>query len=157
MALAAGMMLAGCSKSEDNMEENNMTEKNEQLVSSIRQHIVGTWERSGSCNSNAPLTPYDDIILRDVLTFEESDSYEIKIESNGGIVVTYQNQESYDGLWELRGAVSLNSDGMFPPYGIRITSQDVYTRGIYDRVLFSSDYSVMYLYKYTLHRFLRKK
>lgn len=93
MALVAGMMLAGCSKSEDNMEENNESVKNEQMISIIRQHIVGTWEPVGM--------------------YRETNGVSFTTDEN--LFVTMLNPNGVEGepIKGIKGVITFNADGTF--------------------------------------------
>ena len=154
--LLAAMFATGCSKSEsENMEENNMTESNEKLLNTIKQHIVGTWVHDGSCESDAPLTPYSEIFLKDNLKFEESEHETFTFKADGSAI--FQRSSPYPssdevfefpGRWEVIGSY-VNAENN-PPFGIRINYDKVdgynllYQR--FFRVIFSSNYRTMYLH-----------
>lgn len=158
MAVLAAIA-TGCSKSDsENMDSNNNTIKNEQLLNTIKQHIVGTWVHEGSCESEAPLTPYNEIFLKDNLKFEESE-HEIFTFNTDGTTVLQRSSILTDevlefpGRWEVKGSfVDAEND---PPYGIRIhyNKADGYNL-LYQkfyRVMFSSDYKTMYLHSVERH------
>ncbi len=171
--LAAGLMLAGCSKSEsENMETGDNSGNAalvEKLTKEIKQHIVGTWVRDGWCYVDEDVLfdnpPVSQIILEDVQDLNGTGDLTVFSFTVGGEVTLrfLDKNESGDGVTfygnlsiKARGT-AVDSQGLSdaPPMGIDISYKD----GLPDnygvspfnecehffRVLFSKDYRKIFL------------
>lgn len=155
VAILLAALATGCSKSESD-GDSNIKEKmeNQQLINSIRQHIVGTWVHDGDCKGVYDLkTPANEIILKDELTFEEASEHDTfcftadgKSRHERGIRDPYapDTKIEYEGEWSVIGLHSMTDDYLWPPYGIRVDNHNNSTRE-YANVYFSADFNIMYL------------
>ena len=128
--------------------------ENQQLMNSIRQHIVGTWIHDGDCNKVYSLvTPDDEIIIQDNLTFEESEHDTFTFAADGTAVLsrTVGGGFEFNGEWSITsGVINLDGDDLLPPYGIKVfykTGNGLSSeRSRFHRVLFSDGFKQMFLY-----------
>ena len=161
-AVAIAVALAGCSKgSSDDGGSNTNKEKermeNQQLMNSIRQHIVGTWVHDGDCNKVYSLVTSDDeIIIQDNLTFDESehDTFTFAADGKTELYRAIGNGMTFDGTWSIiSDVINLDNEDLLPPYGIRIVydyNENVlyaHSRAKFHRILFSGDFKLLYLYE----------
>jgi len=157
--LLAAMLATGCSKSESD-GDSNIKEKmeNQQLINSIRQHIVGTWVHDGDCNKVYSLaTPVNEIILKDELTFEEAsekDTFTFGADGKPELYRAIGEGMTFDGTWSIiSDVINLDNEDLLPPYGIRIVydyNENVlyaHSRAKFHRILFSGDFKLLYLYE----------
>ena len=167
-AVAIAVALAGCSKenSDDGGSNTNKEKKrmeNQQLMNSIRQHIVGTWIHDGDCNKIYSLvTPDDEIIIQDNLTFEESehDTFTFAADGTALLARTIGGGFEFNGEWSITsGVINLDGDDLLPPYGIKILYENgnglSSERSRFYRVLFSDGFKQMFLYDNSYNRILR--
>lgn len=143
---------------------------NQQLINSIRQHIVGTWEHDGDCPDMITQTSYDDLTLRDNMSFGKSEHETFTFSADGKVHLV-RNVDSIHGIWEKHefdgdwevSSRTINTDGddLLPPYGIKIDYHTgdgfATTKSDFSRILFSSDFNTMYLNEMrALMRYVRK-
>ena len=159
-AVAIAVALAGCSKgnsddggSNTNKEKERM--ENQQLMNSIRQHIVGTWIHDGDCKGvyGDLKTPANEIIIQDNLTFEESehDTFTFAADGTALLARTVGGGFEFNGEWSITsGVINLDGDDLLPPYGIKVfykTGNGLSSeRSRFNRVLFSDGFKQMFLY-----------
>ena len=176
-AVAIAVALAGCSKgnsddggSNTNKEKERM--ENQQLMNSIRQHIVGTWFHDGNSTDELRNTQYNDLIIKDELTFKKSEGDVLVFSADGKAHLTrhindnlLNNTElNFDGEWAIFGVHSITDDNLWAPYGIKINyhTADSYAaeRSKFIKIHFSADFKTVYLCedtrKSTIMRYYRK-
>lgn len=168
-AVAIAVALAGCSKgSSDDGGSNTNKEKermeNQQLMNSIRQHIVGTWVHDGDCNKVYSLaTPDNEIIMKDELTFEEAsekDTFTFGADWATLLTRNIGGRLEFKGTWSIvSGVINLDGDDLLPPYGIKVLYENgnglSSERSRFYRVLFSDGFKQMFLYDNSYNRILR--
>lgn len=163
--LAAGLMLAGCSKSEsENMETGDNSGNAvlvEKLTKEIKQHIVGTWVCDGLCDVDynefffnpAP----SQLVVDDVAAlgeFRETSFNHTFIFTDDGKATLYipasneyEEDRTYHGDFTVEPG-GLTPDGNTdPPMCLKISYKDGNPGG-YDwfcKILFSKDYRQMFL------------
>lgn len=158
VAILLAALATGCSKSESD-GDSNIKEKmeNQQLINSIRQHIVGTWVHDGDCDKVYSLvTPADEIIIQDNLTYEESehDTFTFAADGKTELYRAIGKGMTFDGTWSIiSDVINLDNEDLLPPYGIRIVydyNENVlyaHSRAKFHRILFSGDFKLLYLYE----------
>lgn len=160
VAILLAALATGCSKSESD-GDSNIKEKmeNQQLINSIRQHIVGTWVHDGDCRDVYSFkTPYNEIILKDDLTFEKSENDTFAFTADGRVKLIREENGEFgiweysecDGTWQIiSDVINVTGDDLVPPYGVvtLFDSGNWSRRGErWRRIFFSSDYEQMFLY-----------
>lgn len=155
VAILLAALATGCSKSESDGDI-DIKEKmeNQQLINSIRQHIVGTWVHDGDCNKVYSLaTPANEIILKDDLTFEESehDTFTFGADGKTELYRAIGEGMTFDGTWSIiSDVINLDNEDLLPPYGISVVYGDIsgysQSRSKFNRIFFSGDFNRMFLY-----------
>lgn len=125
--------------------------ENQQLMNDIRQHIVGTWVHDGNSHDELKDTQADDLVLKDALTFKDSEHDILTFTADGKSGQEREIRDpyapdvkiEYNGEWSLTGIHSTTDEYIWPPYGIS-TDYHVLTKQ-YIRIYFSDDFNIMYL------------
>lgn len=148
--LAAGMLLAGCSKEEDNgMGTKNGTE---QVLADMKQHIVGTWEHDGDfiCADLSELsgTIKDGIITGCASTFEDYNPAILTFRNNGSFELLrdyIEPNRKYTGTY----VFSLHYATGKPIIGLLFDEESSIHAEIsmfkYSETFFEADYNTVYL------------